>query len=213
MKYTIEEQTLIANTHPDIEIEDISFEYDYAELGQESPDESVCYFTEEAYEAFNNGKEVEGVMVEFKFRDNGAKYDQKYITFNEFAQLFCGEEDLDYLCEVTPYLVFPIVADKEGRFSISIPIYVREAVKGGDYKEMINTLRNEEGLFQFNGITIGNQFSEERIGTIMGIVPKEGEKVDCSMQDIEFHLAQYSIFNKSDKEESEESSEENELKN
>ena len=206
MKYTIEEQTLISNTHPDVEIEDITFEYDYAELGQESPDESICYFTEEAYEAFNNGKEVEGVMVEFMFRDNGAKYDQKYIVFNNFAQLFCGEEELDYDCVVTPELVFPVVADKDGRFSISVPVYVRESVKGGNYMEMLNTLKDNEGLFQFNGITIGNQFSEERIGTIMGTVPKEGEKVDCCMRNIQFHLAKYSVTDDSD-----ESSEDNEI--
>ena len=192
-EYTIEEQMLIVNACPKIDIEGIRFEYARETFGNDSPGEEICFLTEEGKEAFYSDDGAEGVEVTFYFRDAGVKLDQKYVSFNGFAQIFDpeNEEEFNFVCETVPALIIPATANKDGRFAVTVPMFLSKPYEDEeDYNKcLLDVLKEHNALFQFYGVVIANQFAKERIGNISGIMEHDDKEIGVKARNITYCLA------------------------
>ena len=181
MKYTTEEKMLIAANRPEIEIESIEFSYAYENSGDEAPLDELCFMTEEAQDLYFTDC-VEGMYATFNFRDTGAKYSQKYVIFNGFAQIYdsLSDEIADYQCDVVPTIIYQATADDDGRFSVSVPIFIRKVNDDEDDGQLIKKLSENEALFQFADVVVGNQFACESLKNVSGVIAELVEKKDIS---------------------------------
>ena len=191
--YTIEEKQFVVNNAPRIEIEKIEFGYCSESFGNDSPAEEVCFLTKEGQDAFYTEDGAEGVEVTFHFRDTGVDLVQKHVSFMGFAQIYDydGDELLDFVCDIEPEIMFPAVADKDGRFSVTVPMLLsgRYEDKEDEDKSLIDRLRENKALFQFYGVVVSNQFAKERFGHVTGNFMPEGEKIDFGVGNITYCLA------------------------
>ena len=192
MENTLEEKKFIAEYHPEIEIEDIEFENGYFTYGDESPIEEICFINDEIEDDYFSEKPADGLYVTFHFRDKGAKFEQKYVSFYDFAQIFDPEsetEDFDYSCDTTPELVFDAFADDEGRFSVTVPMVLRLSTEENENEIFADVLKEHGALFMFGEIVIGNQFVNERMKSVNGVIPQKGEKAKAAKLGIHYELA------------------------
>ena len=193
MKYTTQEKLLMAAHHPEIEIEDVKFELCGYTFGDDSPADFVSYIADSAKDDYFSDNYCDGVYVTFRFRDKGAKFEQKYVSFPDFAQIHDPESETDanYICETNPKIVFNEFADDDGRFSVSVPIILRKVTEENENENILETFREHEALFMFGEIVIGNQFVDEHIYSVGGVIPKENEKAEVSKMNIRYELADY----------------------
>lgn len=193
MKYTTEEKILISQSHPEIEIESIEFENALFTFGDDSPIEQICFISDNVKDAYFSGKTADGLYVRFRFRDKGAKFGEKYISFNDFAQIHDSEsdEEYNYDCELVPVIVFNASADDEGRFSIALPMVLREVTEENENEILADVLTEHEALFMFGEITVGNQFVNEKFSYVSGTVCQKGGDANISRMSARYELANY----------------------
>ena len=189
MNYTNEEKAFIAANRPVIRVEEITFGPIFMDEEGVQPGKCCCFLTDEASEAIDYDKGIEGITASFKFRDSGARYDQKYISFNCSFQII-GDlhgETVNIISTEPPYMVFSAVADSDGLFSISVPFFIRTV----DYESegVLEDLKESEIFFSFNDITIGNQFVEQHFDSICGIISKDNKAESIEYETIQYDLA------------------------
>ena len=179
MECAIEVRRFISDYHPEIEIEDIEFEYLRAN-GKDYP--GPGFFTEETEEMFEKGEEdMDGIWVTFRFRDHGAKLTQKDIEFRGSFSI-CDNLTTDLslrckvpVCEEYPDYTFSARADQDGRFSLTFTVLFRKA-PATDGEKLLSDLKNHNAFFSFHNVVIANQFVAERMEYINGRFPNVGEK-------------------------------------
>ena len=191
-EYTLEEQQLIVSACPKIDIEGIRFRYTRETFGDDSPGEEICFLTEEGKEAFYSENGAEGVEVTFYFHDAGVKLDQKYISFNGFAQIFDpeNETEFNFVCETVPALIIPATANSEGRFAVTVPMLLSKPYEDEEDEDkcLFDVLKEHRALFQFYGVVIANQFAKERFGNISGNFAQDGEEIRFRTRNITYCL-------------------------
>lgn len=190
MKYTTEEKILIAQSHPEIEIEGIDFEYTSAYSEDDSPMEELCIMTEDVEKIYCL-EQVEGIYATFHFRDKGAKFGKKLVFFNDFAQIYddSSDEIVDYSCEIMPKIAYPATADDEGRFTVSVPIFIRKVDEDREEEEtLVRDLCKDEALFNFGEIVVGNQFACEKINYVTGVISEHVEESGISIMCTDYDL-------------------------
>ncbi len=180
MNYTIEEKSFICANRPMIKIENIGFEAFCACEGEDGPDMQgfAAFLREEAVEAENAGMVSEGAAVTFRFRDMGAPMEQKYVSFHGEAQFFDdeAEEFGDYVFDAPEY-VFEAVADADGRFEVTVPMWIGPMPDGDELT--LDRLKRNHARFRFDGVVVGNQFVGEQFGVVGGFSDaSDGEKAE-----------------------------------
>ena len=180
MNSTRKEKAIIDVKRPVISIEEIKFESICMDEAGVQPEKCCCFLTDEASDAIDYEEGIEGITAIFRFRDYGKKAGPKYVSFNgpaRFTGNFHGEI-VNFISSLSPAIAFPATEDKEGRFSVSVPFFIRKV----DYEseDILEDMKSGVFLFTFNDITIDNQFVERRFDSILGLLSKSKTKcIDC----------------------------------
>ncbi len=196
MEYTKEEQAFISEFHPDIEIEDIEFSYLIATGEEGLPVDFTCFMSKEASEAYWGDGYIDGFRVTFVFRDKGTKMSQKYVKFDGSLEIAdnCTEDESVHcnvpVCITHPDLTFPPVADRDGRFYVSVPVLLGQCSDDDDYDRWYKDLIEHRASIRFNNIRIANQFVTENIKSISGRFHETGEKVQCFIEKERYSLSE-----------------------
>ncbi len=201
MDNCMEVKNFIANFHPEIEIENIEFEYINSKGGDGRFQDCACFMTEEACNLYNNSEEkVDGVCATFHLRDHGAKMSQKDIQFRGRFEI-CDNLTLDPslrcqvpVCEIHPECTFEAMADLDGRFSVSVPVIFRKS-PDTDAEKLFLDLKRRNAFFSFRYIVIANQFVAEKIEYINGRIPQLGKKTEFWMTRTMYTMSGISSIN------------------
>ncbi len=196
MEYTKEEQVFLSGYHPEIEIEDIKFRYLIATSEDGAPADFSCFMSKEAYDVYWGDGYIDGFWATIYFRDYGTRMSQKYVKFDGSLEIVDNStEDESIRCHVPvcnfhPSITFSPIANRDGRFRVSIPVLLRESPDDDDYDKLFNDLIEHKASFKFNDIMIANQFITENIKSISGRFPKEGEKTQCTLENDGYDLSE-----------------------
>ena len=183
MKYSIEEKAAILDHSPRIKIEKVEFNPIHSNDwgGYAAPE--VCFLTEAADEAISYDRDVEGVQATFHFKDNGYPTEHKSVAFFGLAQFIgpdCGIEDEDengFICSQAPNWVYDACADEDGRFKVTVDLYLREEKEDEDREAWDELMSGGEWSFLFNDMVVANQFFEEHIGSVSGGFDQERDPI------------------------------------
>ena len=196
MEYTKEELAFMSGFHPDIEIEDIEFRYLIASGEEGLPVDFTCFMSEEAREAYWGDGYIDGFRVTFVFRDRGTKMSQKYVKFDGLLEIDDDRsEDESVRCKVPvcithPDITFSPVADRDGRFYVSVPVLLRQSPDDDDYDRLYKDLIEHSARIRFNNIRIANQFVTENIISISGRFHDTGKKEQCFIEKDGYDLSE-----------------------
>ena len=96
----------------------------------------------------------------------------RLLAFFGPAQIFgldCGTEDENgFICSQAPNWVYDSYADEDGRFKVTVDLYLKEEKEDEDREEWDNIMSSGEWSFLFNDMVVANQFFEEHIGSVCG---------------------------------------------
>ena len=188
MNYTLEQKNFICANKPVTVIEKIDFETFCASEGNDGPDMQgiLAFYSEEAIEAEKAGKFSEGVNVTFHFRDTGAPMEQKYVRFYGDAQLFYdGDDEFGDYTLIAPEYVFEAVADADGRYEVTVPMWVGPAPDDDNWT--LDKLVKNHGQFQFCYVFAANQFVGEQFG-VVGDFTSYADNKEISKEDIRYFI-------------------------
>lgn len=185
-KLTLKEKEFLIKYRPRVEIESITFaQGGYGHVGDgDLPDPETALVSELAGDVGTDNGDYEFVYADFTFVDKGADIEKKTLRFKGFAQFFDDEGDVDVCFDEAPDLIFSAVADKDGRFTVSVPMIIRPFSEDGVFA--IDTMKShEDAVYQFSSIEISNGFASEELIFVSGAFNDE----ECDVEDVEYRLA------------------------
>ena len=188
--YTIEEKEFIAKYRPIVEVESIEFGHSVETMFDEAPALEMSFASEAGYKTHENDEECDVLWATIHFRDRGADFEKKYVAFYNFAQVFCMDDERkvsDYTCDMTPRIWFQESADKDGRFSVSVPLWVRPYSQ--ENEDLLDYLCKNKASFTFNKVVVKNEFVCEEFEMLNGMMAEGGKTTDLSVWDISHSLA------------------------
>ncbi|MBP5237182.1 MAG: hypothetical protein J6128_06675 [Clostridia bacterium] len=172
MKYSIAEKAAILDHSPRIKIEKVEFTPIHSNDWGGFATPEICFLTEEAEDAVSYDRDVEGVQATFSFKDNGYPTEHKSVAFFGFAQIFGidygPENENGFICGQAPDRVFDAYADEDGRFKVTVDLYLKVEEEDEDREEWDNIMSSGEWSFLFKDMVVANQFFEEHIGSVCG---------------------------------------------
>ena len=181
MKYSVEEKAAILDHSPRIKIEKVEFTPIHSNDWGGFATPELCFLTEAAGEAVSCDRDVEGVQATFFLKDNGFPTEHKSVAFFGPAQIFgldCGTEDENgFICSQAPNWVYDSYADEDGRFKVTVDLYLKVEEEDEDREEWDKIMSGGAWSFLFNDMVVANQFFEEHIGSVSGGFDQERDPI------------------------------------
>lgn len=122
---TVEEKEFCIKNAPNAKLLSYSLSYVPYNMNDEGPWDEICFFTEEGFDAYEDGNETECLVLTLFFNDKQSPLKHYLISACDFIQIF-GDDKYDFVYDRTPNIFTEADADENGNFHVSFILMTRE---------------------------------------------------------------------------------------
>ena len=179
---TLAEKDFICRNRPIVEIERLDFTSFHGMNGDGKTPDMAVGFISQYVDRTKIDEDYELIFASFHFVDRGIDLQQKTVEFRGFSQFFDNDGDIDIYFD-EPDWEFQAVADKDGRFCVSVPMFVRSLSEGTPCT--LDILKSHsDSVFQFNSVVVSNPYVSENLDLVLGSFDDE----KCTVENILYRL-------------------------